>query len=113
MLPQDPKIPDMFSDTNSFVRLSKIYREKAAIDVADFQSELKNICSSIGVQMPEDKLIARFCSNCRGAKAVFGSIESFDRRLPEHLRINDESIHIYLLFEVSLGLEKQFSRYKN
>ena len=110
MLPQDPKIPDMFSDTNSFVRLSKMYREKAAADVAHFKDEVKNICSSIGVQMPEDKLIARFCSNCRGANAFFGCIASFERRLPELLRMNDESIHIYLLFEAALGLEKQFSR---
>ncbi|CAG5094310.1 Oidioi.mRNA.OKI2018_I69.XSR.g13442.t1.cds [Oikopleura dioica] len=117
-LPQDPTIPDMFSDSKSFVRLAKLYRDKAQEDVELFKKFLQHHCSSIGIPSPDEKFITRFCSNARGLRVMFCDLDGFENtdpelptKLPELLQSNEDNLHAFLCFEAALDFEQQFSRH--
>ena len=58
-LPLQSKLPDMFSDSENYVNLLKIYRDRSQKDLDLFCQILGDICSDIGVLPPDDNLTKR------------------------------------------------------
>ena len=57
VLPLRSKIPDMFSDSENYVRLLKIYREKSNTDLELFTKILSEISAQIGAVPPDEQVI--------------------------------------------------------
>ena len=60
VLPLQSKIPDMFSDSENYVNLLKIYRDRSQKDLDLFYQLLGDICSDIGVVPPDENLTKRW-----------------------------------------------------
>jgi len=78
-LPLMGTIPDMIAETKVFVDLQKLYRTKAAEDIAKVQGLLKDIVTRLGLpadRVPEDE-IKNFCKHTLFLKVTrYNSIEN-------------------------------------
>ncbi|KAL2920288.1 hypothetical protein HK105_200361 [Polyrhizophydium stewartii] len=65
LLPVAGSLPDMKSDTDSFVKLQQIYRAKAREDTALVRAHLDHILVAVGrsTDSISDELVDRFCKN--------------------------------------------------
>jgi len=77
-LPLMGTIPDMIAETKVFVELQRLYRNKAAEDIASVQKHLNDILTELGVskdRVPEDDL-KNFCKHALFLKVIrFTSVE--------------------------------------
>ena len=64
-LPLNGKIPDMTADTDSFLKLQKIYQEQANADLLKFKEILNTIIANRGLDIGliEEEHIELFCGN--------------------------------------------------
>ncbi|RCK58020.1 NEDD8-activating enzyme E1 regulatory subunit [Candida viswanathii] len=75
LLPLPGTLPDMASDTDNYIKLQKIYHDRAVRDQKLFTEEVYNILASIGRSKSEagPDAIASFCKNARLLFATVGS----------------------------------------
>ena len=74
-LPVSGVVPDMFSDSERFIKLQNIYREKAGQDAEMIQRKVHQVLESLG--RPSESIteteIKRFCREARFLKIQRGS----------------------------------------
>lgn len=79
MLPLPGNLPDMASTTSNYVKLQTLYKEKAAKDQADFQTELEKVVVRSNTPnleiLPEN--VAMFCKNAGFLYVSEGSLAPF------------------------------------
>ncbi|KAI8901918.1 hypothetical protein BC833DRAFT_575555 [Globomyces pollinis-pini] len=73
LLPLPGFVPDMKSDTTSFVQLQKIYHDKALVDKNHFKKHLYAAYEKIGRTCCDDETIDRFCKNAAFVKVIRGT----------------------------------------
>ena len=59
LLPLRPNLPDMFSDSDSYVRLLKVYRDRSQRDLDVFTELLTDVCNSLGIEQPDENMVKR------------------------------------------------------
>lgn len=111
LLPLNPTVPDMFSSSDLYVKLVKVYREKSNRDIEAFTSELSEICSSIGVEMPDESLVKRFCINSRGLQLHLHKHNTLLTSLNQVQQPGSTMVMLFILFEASLIFKKLNSRF--
>ena len=74
-LPVSGVIPDMFSDSERFIKLQNIYREKAGQDAEMIQRKVHQVLESLGrsAETISETEIKRFCREARFLKIQRGS----------------------------------------
>lgn len=72
MPPVAGTLPDMKADTESFVKLQTIYREKARQDVAHVRSRVSGLLSALALPLDRvpDQQIEAFCKNVQFIRAI-------------------------------------------
>eukprot|EP00842_Homolaphlyctis_polyrhiza_P005877 jgi/Hompol1/6290/HPOL_004918-RA len=112
LLPVSGVVPDMKSDTDSFVQLQQIYRAKARSDVLAVRKHLDAILSEIGrdasTVLTEE--VERICKNSTGIKVFWGkSIEEEYTSSIGDVASYDSNMAIYWLLRAA----DQFYLYHN
>lgn len=124
-LPLTGVLPDMTADTEGFIRMQEIYREKAKTDIDFFteilHSKLTQLNRSIDSILPQE--IETFCKNSKNIKVIRGSSLEEIHKTPriigmpfnlnrqnnlkyinmiqENLGIEHEQFHVFLAIETS------------
>ena len=78
-LPVSGAVPDMFSDTDSFVRLQNVYKSKADSDAQIVHANVRKLCQQVG--LAEDFIplveVKYYCRNAAFLRCVrMNSLES-------------------------------------
>ncbi|KAK6464549.1 hypothetical protein DFJ63DRAFT_284307 [Scheffersomyces coipomensis] len=87
LLPLPGSLPDMESDTESFISLKSIYREKAIQDQTLFYEEVIKMLRSLGRyddEISKDS-ITTFCKNAQSLHVSYGSDKLYDSSLLQEL----------------------------
>lgn len=86
-LPLLGELPDMVSDTKSYVAMQKLYHEKSLVDQAKFLEKVKYVMISIGRDIDDidDQVIKLFCKNARQLYVAEGSASAYSHALIESL----------------------------
>lgn len=91
-LPLPGTLPDMASDTNNYITLQNIYREKATKDKELFIEELKKVLTYVGrldgLTDLEMELINIFCKNSHSIHVTSGSTQISSKQLLEQMLSN-------------------------
>lgn len=89
VLPLPGTLPDMASDTDNYVRLQKIYHDRAVRDQKLFTEQVYKILESIGKSKSEasPEVIAAFCKNARLLFATVGSKDLINSKLVERFNL--------------------------
>ncbi|RLV95150.1 NEDD8-activating enzyme E1 regulatory subunit [Spathaspora sp. JA1] len=93
LLPLSGKLPDMFSDTNNYIKLQKIYHKKALQDQNLFTQEVYFILESLGRSkegISKDSIIS-FCKNVQLLYVTTGSKYLSNDKLIEDLYQENEN----------------------
>ena len=61
----------MTADSASYIKLTRLYHERAQRDIERFAQKLDDVCRGANVTMPEDALVQRFCHNIPNVKGAF------------------------------------------
>ncbi|KAL6451251.1 NAE1 NEDD8-activating enzyme E1 regulatory subunit [Candida maltosa Xu316] len=116
LLPLPGTLPDMASDTDNYIKLQRIYRDRALKDQILFTEEVYHILDSIGRSRSEasSDAIQSFCKNARLLFATVGSRELITSNLIDQFnnsyRLDSDEKHnlgIYFgLLTFNLFIEK-------
>lgn len=91
-LPLPGTLPDMASDTNNYITLQNLYRDKAAKDKELFIEEVKRVLTIIGrldgLTALEIELINIFCKNSHSIHVTSGSSQMTSKSLLEQMLSN-------------------------
>ncbi|KAG2216999.1 hypothetical protein INT45_003037 [Circinella minor] len=118
-LPLTGKLPDMKSDTENYVNLQKIYREKAAIDLKTVKERVKNILQELNLSLdsiPED-IIELYCKNAGTVKVIrYRTLRDEYIENPEIEMIvngleSQENMIFYILFRAAEKFTLKYNRY--
>lgn len=71
-LPVSGVLPDMKTDTQSYVRIQNIYKEKALADYQRFTAFLEPLCEKYHLPLPDEEVRKTFCRNCRHLIVING-----------------------------------------
>ena len=90
LLPLPGTLPDMASDTENYVRLQQIYRDRALKDQKLFTEQVYQILDSLGRSKDEvnQESIASFCKNARLLFATVGSKDLINDKLVNQYNYN-------------------------
>ena len=90
LLPLPGTLPDMASDTENYVRLQQIYRDRALKDQKLFTEQVYQILDSLGRSRDEvnQESIASFCKNARLLFATVGSKDLINDKLVNQYNYN-------------------------
>lgn len=90
LLPLPGTLPDMASDTENYITLQKIYRDRALKDQKLFTEQVYQILDSLGRSRNEVTLesIASFCKNARLLFATVGSKDLINDKLINQYNYN-------------------------
>ena len=71
-LPVRSRIPDMISDSNRYIELQNVYRNKARDDRDSLRDILKEICllNGYSIEKISENTLKTFCSNCHCLRLV-------------------------------------------
>ncbi|XP_018421951.1 PREDICTED: NEDD8-activating enzyme E1 regulatory subunit isoform X2 [Nanorana parkeri] len=120
-LPLRGTIPDMIADSDRFIKLQNVYREKAKKDAASVEHYVSKLLQSVG-RPPEsiaEKDIRLFCKNCAFLRVVRGrslceeyGLETAKKDDIVSLMENpDNEIVFYLMLRAVDRFHKQHGRY--
>ncbi|KAJ2579620.1 hypothetical protein GGH95_003011, partial [Coemansia sp. RSA 1836] len=118
MLPLNGSIPDMKADTKGYIALQRIYKQKAAEDVAQFATHVSRGLTDAG--LPADYIssdeIAVFCRNASNLRllrftSLHDEIEGDVLRSAAEDLVAADLASLYVLFRASARFEAEHSRY--
>ncbi|XP_031424594.1 NEDD8-activating enzyme E1 regulatory subunit [Clupea harengus] len=120
-LPVRGTIPDMIADSQKFIKLQNIYREKAMQDVAVVSKHVESLLQSVGkpTESIAEQEIKLFCKNaaflrvvrCRSLAEEY-SVETFNRdEITSCMDNPDSEMVLYLLLRSIDRFYQQHSRY--
>lgn len=72
LLPLRGSLPDMFSDSEGYIKLQNIYQEKAKKDMELLMGHVSDACTSLGCGNGRvlERDVKRFCRNCHFLRVV-------------------------------------------
>ncbi|KAK2529913.1 hypothetical protein Q9233_006298 [Columba guinea] len=120
-LPVRGTIPDMIADSNKFIKLQNVYREKAKKDIAAVGNHAAKLLQSLG-KAPEsisERELKLFCSNsaflrvvrCRSLAEEYG-LNTFNKdEIISHMDNPDSELVLYLMLRAVDRFYKQHGRY--
>ncbi|XP_054054307.1 NEDD8-activating enzyme E1 regulatory subunit isoform X1 [Rissa tridactyla] len=120
-LPVRGTIPDMIADSNKFIKLQNVYREKAKRDIAAVGNHAAKLLQSLG-KAPEsisERELKLFCSNsaflrvvrCRSLSEEYG-LNTFNKdEIISHMDNPDSELVLYLMLRAVDRFYKQHGRY--
>lgn len=120
-LPLRGTIPDMIADSDKFIKLQNVYREKAKNDAATVENYVSKLLQSIG-RPPEsisEKEIRLFCRNCAFLRFVrcgslaeeYGMDTAKKDDIVSFMENPDNEIVFYLMLRAVDRFYKQHGRY--
>ncbi|XP_075045125.1 NEDD8-activating enzyme E1 regulatory subunit [Mixophyes fleayi] len=120
-LPLRGTIPDMISDSDKFIKLQNVYREKAKNDAAAVENYISKLLQSIG-RPPEsisERDIRLFCRNCAFLRVVrcrslaeeYGLNTAKKEDIVSLMDNPDNEIVFYLMLRAVDRFQKQHGRY--
>uniref|UniRef100_A0A8B9SZI5 NEDD8-activating enzyme E1 regulatory subunit n=1 Tax=Anas platyrhynchos TaxID=8839 RepID=A0A8B9SZI5_ANAPL len=120
-LPVRGTIPDMIADSNKFIRLQNVYREKAKKDIAAVGNHAAKLLQSLG-KAPEsisERELKLLCSNsaflrvvrCRSLSEEYG-LNTFNKdEIISNMDNPDSEVVLYLMLRAVDRFYKQHGRY--
>lgn len=69
-LPISTELPDMTSDTESYMRLQEVYQKKSADDVTHVASFAKRIAMDRGLEAPSETAVKHFCHHAAYLRVI-------------------------------------------
>ncbi|EDL11219.1 amyloid beta precursor protein binding protein 1, partial [Mus musculus] len=120
-LPVRGTIPDMIADSNKYIKLQNVYREKAKKDAAAVGNHVAKLLQSVG-QAPEsisEKELKLLCSNsaflrvvrCRSLAEEYGLDTVNKDEIISSMDNPDNEIVLYLMLRAVDRFHKQHGRY--
>ncbi|XP_063294365.1 NEDD8-activating enzyme E1 regulatory subunit [Pelobates fuscus] len=120
-LPLRGTIPDMIADSDKFIKLQNIYREKATKDSVAVENYVSKLLQSVG-KPPEcipEKDIRLFCRNCAFLRVVrcrslaeeYGVDTAKKDDIVSFMENPDNEIVLYLMLRAVNRFQKQHGRY--
>ncbi|KAE8608368.1 hypothetical protein XENTR_v10011485 [Xenopus tropicalis] len=120
-LPLRGTIPDMIADSDKFIKLQNIYREKAKKDASAVESCVSKLLQSVG-RPPEsisEREIRLFCRNCaflrvvrcRSLEEEYGLDTAKKDDIVSLMENQDNEIVLYLMLRAVDRFQKQLGRY--
>lgn len=112
MLPLRGTIPDMFSDSEKFINLQNIYRQKAQQDLEAIQSRVEQLL--LNIEKPYDYIsehqIKLFCKNAYFLKIIRTSSleQEYDQQLSKLYTLIDDNLENDLVFYLLLRAANLF-----
>ena len=74
LLPLSPTLPDLKSDTKSYIHLQLMYKDQASYEKAEYKSILQEVVERIGAQDISEPLVDEFVKNCHQLKLMRGKL---------------------------------------
>ena len=75
VLPLSPTLPDLKSDTTSYIQLQNLYKTQANLEKAKFVEILEDVRTKAGVETPiPTVLVDEFVKNCHQLKILKGKV---------------------------------------
>ncbi|XP_053560129.1 NEDD8-activating enzyme E1 regulatory subunit isoform X2 [Bombina bombina] len=120
-LPVRGTIPDMIADSDKFIKLQNIYREKAKKDAAAVESYVSKLLQSVG--RPTESIsegdIRLFCRNCAFLRVVrcrslaeeYGLDTAKKDDIASYMDNPDSEMALYLMLRAVDRFQKQHGRY--
>ncbi|MEE6499819.1 hypothetical protein FKM82_003598 [Ascaphus truei] len=120
-LPLRGTIPDMIADSEKFIKLQNVYREKAKADAAAVENYVSVLLQSVG-RPPEsisERDIRLFCRNCSFLRVVrcrslaeeYGVDTAKTDEIASLMENPDNEIVLYLMLRAVDRFHKQHGRY--
>ncbi|KAM4722370.1 NEDD8-activating enzyme E1 regulatory subunit isoform 2-T3 [Rhinophrynus dorsalis] len=120
-LPLRGTIPDMIADSDKFIKLQNVYREKAKKDAAAVENYVSKLLQSVG-RPPEsipERDIRLFCRNCAFLRVVrcrslaeeYGLDTAKKDDIVSFMENPDNEIVLYLMLRAVHRFQKQLDRY--
>jgi len=110
LLPLRPQLPDMTADSASYIKLTRLYHERAQRDIERFTQKLDDVCRGANVTMPEDALVSRFCHNIQNAKVL---TQSNNQQIDynDHFQDPDSLVVLNVVFDAILQFNQEHCHY--
>ncbi|EGC36255.1 hypothetical protein DICPUDRAFT_94352 [Dictyostelium purpureum] len=113
-LPLHGNVPDMTSDTESFIKLQKAYQEKSQADLTQFTNLVDQIVTKTGRSSISPDLIKKFCKNSRFLNIIRYRSISDEFSQPKTKMIISEleqQDNIMIFYTLLRGVDKFFNNY--
>ena len=113
-LPVSGVVPDMFSDSERFIKLQNIYKDKANADAEIVQRKVQQVMESLGrsTETISELEVKRFCREARYLRVLKGSslsTEFTSSNLSNHLEDPDSDVLYYLVLRAVDQYMSQFN----
>ena len=113
-LPVSGVVPDMFSDSDRFIKLQNLYKEKANQDAEIVQRKVQQVLESLGrnTDLIPDIEVKRFCREARHLRVQRGSSlgrEFSSSSLSQHLEDPESDVLYYLVLRAVDQYMSQFN----
>ncbi|KAF8326828.1 uncharacterized protein EI90DRAFT_2929486, partial [Cantharellus anzutake] len=107
LLPLSPTLPDLKSDTKSYIHLQQMYKDQANAEKAEFKSILQEVVKSIGSRVISDSLIDEFVRNCHQLRLMRGKAwgESDKKGLLQSILTNPAQVSTNLALSALFAYE--------
>jgi len=113
LLPLSPTLPDLKSDTVSYIQLQRMYKDQANSEKAEYKSILQEVIKGIKAQDIPDPVVDEFVKNCHQLRLMRGKLwgESDNESLLQSISANPAQVAIHLALSALFAYQAQNSRF--